>query len=108
MNEPPGSDIVVKNCQNSRSLSESGIVRASCAAERAGLAASTAATTRTMTGNARRGAAAAARDEPAMCGRIAIPVEEIEAFLLRHRNAVLGFRRRSEWSRGRRKQRHWT
>src|SRR5262245_29678291 len=30
-NVPPTSDIVVKNCQNSRSVSESGMLRARCA-----------------------------------------------------------------------------
>src|SRR5262245_42367819 len=32
-NDPPTSDILVKNCQNSRSVSESGIARLTCAAE---------------------------------------------------------------------------
>src|SRR5262245_22755787 len=30
-NDPPASDILVKNCQNSRSVSESGIPRLPCA-----------------------------------------------------------------------------
>src|SRR5262245_1310049 len=71
MNEPPGSELVVKSCQNSRSLSESGSDQANWVVGDDGLAARTAASKSTAAGIRRRSEDRARRGEGSVVGDIA-------------------------------------